>query len=360
MPPAVFPAQRAGQSGKRSRAGRLQPAGRPQGEAARHGRRRRRRAARSEQRYRWRKPLKVAVGTLAETARGRTERHARPQATPLAVPATIGGRIAASGGAAADDDYFRFESKAGQTWIVETDAARRGSPVDTVIEVLDGRRPADRARVLLQAVRDSNVTFRGIDGNTRDCRLTNWEEMQLNQLLYLNGEVVKLFRSPRGPDSGFLFYEGDGGKRLLLLRHQRPRCTPWTSPASSSSRMPPGAKLISTGLPVFPLYYTNDDDGAAPAGQRFAADVHRAGRRQLPGPRARCARRRRRPVSLSPDGPPAAARLQRSAERRRCRGAGRQRQAVHGLGRSHRRLRGRSAGRHHRPARRAFGSPRRW
>ena len=104
-----------------------------------------------------------------------------------------------------------------------------------MIEVLDAEgKPIER--VLLQAVRDSTVTFRGIDGNTRDCRLTNWEEMQLNQMLYLNGEVVKLFRSPRGPDSGFLFYEGDGGKRLLLFRHHRPPCTPWTSRASSSSR----------------------------------------------------------------------------------------------------------------------------
>jgi hypothetical protein len=34
----------------------------------------------------------------------------------------------------------------------------------------------------------------------------NWEEMELNQLLYLQGEVVKLFRAPQGPDSGFLFY----------------------------------------------------------------------------------------------------------------------------------------------------------
>src|SRR5690606_17216480 len=102
------------------------------------------------------------------------------------------------------------------TWILETDAARRGAPTDTVIEVLDGEgRPIER--VLLQAVRDSTVTFRGIDSITRDCRLTNWEEMQLNQMLYLNGEVVRLFRAPRGPDSGFLFYEGDGGKRLLYF-----------------------------------------------------------------------------------------------------------------------------------------------
>jgi WD40 repeat protein len=204
--------------------------------------------------YRSRGSLKVAVGNLSESLE--VEPNDGPQtATPLAAPATVGGRI----GSAADNDYFRFESKAGETWIVETDAARRGSPVDTVIEVLhaDGK-PVER--VLLQAVRDSNVTFRGIDGNTRDCRLTNWEEMQLNQWVYLNGEVVKLFRSPRGPDSGFLFYEGDGGKRLCYFDTSA-TVHAVDEPCFIVEPHPSGTKLVSSGLPVFRLYYTNDDDG---------------------------------------------------------------------------------------------------
>ena len=36
---------------------------------------------------------------------------------------------------------------------------------------------------------------------------------------------------------------------------------PSKSRASSSSRTRRAAKLVSTGLPVFPLYYANDDDG---------------------------------------------------------------------------------------------------
>ncbi len=174
------------------------------------------------------------------------------------MPATVNGRIDAAQDAGADNDYFRFESKQGQQWIVETDAARRGSPVDTVIEVLDASgRPIER--VLLQAVRDSNVTFRPIDSVTRDCRLTNWEEMQLNQFLYLNGEVVRLFRAPRGPDSGYMFYEGDGGKRLLYFDTSA-TVHAVEEPCFIVEPHPPGSKLISTGLPVFPVYYANDDD----------------------------------------------------------------------------------------------------
>jgi WD40 repeat protein/mono/diheme cytochrome c family protein len=204
--------------------------------------------------YRKRGKIEVEVGTLAESVE--VEPNDAPQtATPLAAPATMGGRVQSPG----DNDYFRFQSKAGQTWIVETDAARRGSPVDTVIEVLDSDgKPVER--VLLQAVRDSNVTFRGIDGNTLDCRLTNWEEMQLNQWVYLNGEVLKLFRSPRGPDSGFLFYEGSGGKRMCYFDTSA-TVHAVEEPCFIVEPHPPGAKLASTGLPIFPLHYFNDDDG---------------------------------------------------------------------------------------------------
>ena len=65
---------------------------------------------------------------------------------------------------APDVDLYRFEAKAGQTWVIETLAARRGSPVDTKIEVLhaDGK-PVER--VLLRAVRDTYNTFRPVDAN---------------------------------------------------------------------------------------------------------------------------------------------------------------------------------------------------
>jgi hypothetical protein len=82
----------------------------------------------------------------------------------------------------------------------------------------------------------------------------------LNEYLYLQGEVVKLFRAPQGPDSGFLFYSAAGGKR---------RCYFDTSPTAHALDEPcyivqprsPGSKLVANGLPVFTLYYANDDDG---------------------------------------------------------------------------------------------------
>src|SRR5690606_15429883 len=75
-----------------------------------------------------------------------------------------------------DEDLYRFEAVAGDQWLIETEAARKGSPLDTKIEVLtaDGR-PVPR--LLLRAVRDTEVEFRGMSSDQRGVRLKNWEEM---------------------------------------------------------------------------------------------------------------------------------------------------------------------------------------
>jgi len=179
------------------------------------------------------------------------------RATPLSIPGTVHGVFNPVEGAAKDVDLYRIDAKAGQVWIVETNAGRRNSPADTRIEILhaDG---TPVLRHLLRAVRDSIIEFRPIDSSQDQVRVKNWEEMELNQFLYMNGEVGKFHRMPEGPDSGFWFYTV-GGKR---------RCWFDTSPIIHAldetvyivEAHPPGATLIDNGLPVFRLNYANDDD----------------------------------------------------------------------------------------------------
>lgn len=180
------------------------------------------------------------------------------QATALKIPGSASGVLAANSNHQVDADLYRFSSRKGQTWIIETNAARSKSPADTKIEVLhaDGR-PV--LRYLMRAIRDSYITFRPIDSRQNQVRVKNWEEMKLNQYLYMGGEIGRLFRAPRGPDSGFQFYT-QGGKR---------RCYFDTSATVHAKDDPvyivepyaPGTKLEDNGLPIFPLYYANDDDG---------------------------------------------------------------------------------------------------
>lgn len=206
------------------------------------------------EKLRARRAFKVLVAAGSQLVEQETN-NAPAQAMPVPVPGAVNGRIERIG----DADLFRFEATSSQSLIIETDASRRGSPMDTKIEVLhlDGK-PV--TRLLLQAVRDSAITFRGIDSTTTDCRVENWEEMELNELLYLQGEVVKLFRAPQGPDSGFLFYAGAGGKRRTYFDTSA-TAHALDEPCYTVEPRAPGTKLVATGLPVFTLHYANDDDG---------------------------------------------------------------------------------------------------
>ncbi len=157
-----------------------------------------------------------------------------------------------------DFDLFRFKSQAGQEWVIEVDAARSKSPVDSFVEVLTAK--GERVeRVLLQAVRDSYFTFRGKNANqTGDFRIFNWQEMTLNQYLYANGEVVKLWMYPRGPDSGYNVYPAQG-KRWGYF-DTTPLAHALGEPCFIVEPHLPGSKLIPNGLPVFVHYYENDDE----------------------------------------------------------------------------------------------------
>ncbi|MFT5522817.1 MAG: mono/diheme cytochrome c family protein [Pirellulaceae bacterium] len=197
----------------------------------------------------------VQSGTPKEVAE--TEPNNVPaEAKLLDLPAIIKGKIAAADGI--DEDHFRFAAKRGEQIMVEVNAARSKSKLDSRIEVLDADgNPIER--VLLRAVRDSYFTFRGKDSTTSDdFRVHNWEEMELNEYLYANGEVVKLWLYPRGPDSGFKVYPGQGSRYTYLdttaLAHAL------HSPVYVVEPHPPGTEFIPNGLPVFPIHFENDDD----------------------------------------------------------------------------------------------------
>lgn len=229
----------------------------------------------------------TAVSAVAESARPLdysappvidpsipTQIKTRPEVEPndspahameLTLPARVDGVLALGKDGSGDVDCYRFRSKAGQTWVIETEAARKKSPADTRIDVLhvDG---SPVLRCLLRAVRDSSVTFRPIDSKQGGLRVENWQEMDLDQFLYMSGEVCRLFRAPRGPDSEFGLYTENGARRCYFD----------TSGVSHTLNEPiyivepyaPGTRLADNGLPIFPVYYSNDDDGS----RRFGHD----------------------------------------------------------------------------------------
>ena len=179
-------------------------------------------------------------------------------ATPLPIPGIAKGEFArAANDTSADPDFYRIDAKAGQVWIIETNAGRSGSLADTKLEVLhDDGRPVVRA--LLQAIRDSWINFRPIDSSSADVRLEFWEEMDLNQYLYMQGEVCKTFRAPRGPDSGYQLYALNGKRRDYFDTSATGHAK--EEPCYIVEAYPPGSQIVENGLPVFPLHFGNDDD----------------------------------------------------------------------------------------------------
>ena len=185
-----------------------------------------------------------------------TEPNSEPNvAQTITLPAKVDG-LFSDAQSDTDVDLFQFSAKTGEEWIFELNAVK-DSPVDAHVSVLheDGR-PVLRTQ--LQAVRDSYFTFRGKDSNgTGDFRVHNWREMQLDQYLYAAGEVVKLYHYPRGPDSGFNVYPNFGSRFGYF------DTTPIThalgSPCYIVEPRRPDETITPNGLPVFPVYYENDD-----------------------------------------------------------------------------------------------------
>lgn len=194
----------------------------------------------------------TGAATLSEAEPNDTAADAQPIATPV----SLSGSIQSAG----DTDYFRFTAQAGVPLVLEVIAAS-GNPrskLDSRIEVLgrDGQ-PVDQ--VVLQAVRDSWLTFRGKNSSTSDdFRVQNWEEMELDEYLYVGGEVVKLWLYPRGPDSGFIVYPGFGTRHTFF--HTSAITHALGEPAWIVEPLPRGATPIPNGLPVFRIPYENDDE----------------------------------------------------------------------------------------------------
>ncbi|MEM9702388.1 MAG: WD40 repeat domain-containing protein, partial [Planctomycetota bacterium] len=205
-------------------------------------------------------PGETAVAERLSDAPGRdVEPNDDPLlATPL-VPSTVFGTINEPG----DEDLYRFLAAPGERWILTCEPqteAGKSSPTDPLLEVL---RPEGEPvmQALLQATRASVINFRPIDSKrSNDTRLDFWDEMELNEYLYMSGEVVRLFQAPKGPDSGFVFYERPENRHRITYFNTSATAHALYEPVYTVAPHAPDADLPDNGLPIFPIYFVSDDD----------------------------------------------------------------------------------------------------
>jgi hypothetical protein len=172
----------------------------------------------------------------------------------IPVPGNANGRLTRDG----QKDVWSFDARKGQRLVVEVNARRLGSRLDSVIEILDKNdQPVPRAVLRSQA--KTHVTFRDHDSASAGIRIEAWGELATNDLLYVGNELVKIQSLPTHPDADCNFFS-TGGKRLAYLDTTPTHHANNTSMYKVSVHQP-GTNFAPNGYPVFTLYYRNDDGG---------------------------------------------------------------------------------------------------
>lgn len=179
-------------------------------------------------------------------------------AQQASVPVTIDGRIAGGRGDTPDVDCFRFSARKGEQIVLEVTAQRLGSPLDSFLEVLDAQgRPIERAA--LRCVAETSLTLSDRDANSVGFRIQSWAELAVNDLIFAGRELLRIVRLPNGPDDDVIFHN-HRGRRVALL-DTAPEFHGVGSPIYKVTVHPPGTQFAPNGMPVFRLYYQNDDGG---------------------------------------------------------------------------------------------------
>ncbi|MDX1983296.1 MAG: hypothetical protein SFV51_23700, partial [Bryobacteraceae bacterium] len=177
-------------------------------------------------------------------------------AQPVTLPVTINGRIAQPQAV----HYYRFAAKKGQRIVLEVEARRLDSELDSEIEVLDAAgRPIERA--VARAVSDTYTVLRDHDSVQRGIRIQAWHTFAVGDYLLIGSEIVRIEALPRGPDDDFIA-ESFGGQRISYFGTSG-EAHAIDKPVYKVQIHPAGSQFTSNGLPLARLYYRNDDGGPA-------------------------------------------------------------------------------------------------
>ncbi len=152
-----------------------------------------------------------------------------------------------------------FAAKKGQRLILEVNARRLGSPLDSSIEILDARgQPVQRAT--LPCLAKTYTTFRDHDSAGPGIRIETWSELAVNDYLLVGTELLRIRDLPKNPDDDCQFFSGGTASALATWTRRR-RTTAWAHAMYKVAIHPPGTTFPPNGLPVVHLDYRNDDGG---------------------------------------------------------------------------------------------------
>jgi len=205
----------------------------------------------------------VALGAYPEALEA--EPNDEPAvAQALAIPSTVNGRIwtrdtaPRAGGARADQDLFRFTARKGQKLVLDVTAQQLGSPLDSIIEVLDtDGRVVPRAAI--RCVAQTELALNDPDSGRRSMRFATWNELGVNDTLLLGDELLQIESLPTHPDDDVQLTSYRGGRLTLLDTSARNHSV--GEAVFKVEIHPPGTRFEPNGMPAFQIDYVNDDGG---------------------------------------------------------------------------------------------------
>jgi WD40 repeat protein len=172
----------------------------------------------------------------------------------ILIPGVANGRIDQDGAT----EVWHFHVSKGERLFVEVNARRLGSPLDSYLEILDPRgQPVPRAT--LRCIAKTYVTFRDHDSKGAGIRLETWNELAMNDYLWVGSELLRIHELPKNPDDDCQFFSA-GDQRLGYL-DTTPTHISLGSPMYKVTIHPPGTSFPPNGFPVIRLDYRNDDGG---------------------------------------------------------------------------------------------------
>jgi hypothetical protein len=178
-------------------------------------------------------------------------------AQSLSIPSTVKGRTF-TGNSRPDQDVFRFSAKKGQSLVFDVTAQQLGSPLDSIVEVLDASgRPVPRA--LIRCLAQTEVALNDPDSNRRSIRIAAWNEIAINDYLMVGDELLQVESMPTHPDDDIRLRGFRGGRTTLL--DTSPRNHSVAEAVYKVEILPPGTRVEPNGMPVFQIDYVNDDGG---------------------------------------------------------------------------------------------------
>ena len=202
---------------------------------------------------------KLAVGNEPEVLE-QEPNSTTAQAQAISLPVTINGHIAGAGEASGkpDEDYFRFRAGKGERLGIDVASSRLGSPLDSVIEILDAQgNPIPRATI--RCLNQTTTTLSDKDSRTTGIRLVSTSGLHEGDYLMVGDELNRLQFIPDQPDADSTL-EGMNGLRVAYVGTS-PDVHAVNTPVYKAQILPPDAEFPANGLPVFHLTWRNDDGG---------------------------------------------------------------------------------------------------